>query len=74
MNNMCAVTTSYNAEYLAGEEIAKLLSKIDSADNRAVAKAQIKSFLEGFIARDTFCDEAVPEEGSWPKNGERKPT
>lgn len=63
MNNTCAVTTSYNAEYLAGEEIAKLLSKIDSADNRAIAKAQIKSFLEGFIARGTFCDEAEDKEG-----------
>lgn len=63
MSKAFVTTKSYAAECSAGEEIAKLLSKIDSADNRAIAKAQIKSFLEGFIARGAFCDEAEDREG-----------
>ncbi len=48
--------TSYTDEYMAAEEIAVLLEQISDKDNRSLAKAQIKSFLEGFIARGEFCD------------------
>lgn len=50
-------STSYAAEYSAAEEIAILLSQISDEENRSIAKAQIKSFLEGFIARGEFCSD-----------------
>lgn len=46
---------TYTAEYAAAQEIAELLSRIKDSNNRNMAKAQIKSFLEGFIARGIFC-------------------
>lgn len=48
---------SYADEYSSAEEIAILLSQINDSENRSIAKAQIKSFLEGFISRGEFCND-----------------
>lgn len=57
MNNLIDTKkTSYADEYSSAEEIAILLSQINDSENRSIAKAQIKSFLEGFISRGEFCN------------------
>ena len=46
----------YENEIKDAIEIAKLLSKINNSKNKAIAKAQIKSFIDGFVSREEFCN------------------
>ena len=46
----------YENEIKDAIEIAKLLSQINSNANKAIAKAQIKSFIDGFVSREEFCN------------------
>lgn len=48
--------TTYTSEMTAAKEIAELLTKINDSGDKKIAKATIKSFLEGFIARDRLDD------------------